>query len=199
MEKPEGGPSYAYFIAGGRTLELIKKYEQDVKNVDHIMQAVADKYGAEGYYGGGVFLAHHDIHHPALSLNERHYPGGAFEYNPNYKTPEGQALQKEIEDIPFLDIDEGCFSQRLRSARYVDVNPDRVDIPELRGGCTDVQAATYGEKGGEYIVEVPIVFRRAFNNAAAPNGVVQEYFTPPDSRQISHAEARLKSKNPKAP
>jgi hypothetical protein len=203
----------AYFIVKkrrlfgrrGRTLELIKKLEDEYKNREAILAEVAREYGANELTAIGVFIfkSDHDIADPALKFEPDFSsdPQKDFFYTINEKTSEGRALQERLDDLPAYAIDNRVFARRLTGAEYVVVNPDKLQEPgtyETRfGGRENAQAAHYRKYGNVYFVEVPITLRGIFNEVSEKEsirgakrfaGYIYEWFTPPDSRQIPYSK-----------
>jgi len=198
--------NYADFIADGRTLEIIKKYEDDKKNSKVLLAKVADDYGAKEVFGTSCasFTLDHKTNDPALVFDKEY--GGKdgkpkiYSYNVNQKTPEGKALQARLDDIPDFEWTFRIFAKRLTGAENVPTNPDNL-YNESGYGIDDhykpentLQAATYSKYGDQYVVEVPRTVHGIFNAASQKKpkkdepktaiGYNYEWFTPPDSHPI---------------
>jgi hypothetical protein len=214
---PKFGEEYssdsAYFIAGGRTLEIIKKLEDDFNNKEALLDAIANKYGANKLTDTGVhiFEADHEVTDPALKF-EPDFSNDAqkdFFYTVNEETPEGRALQERLDDIPYFSHDNKIFARRLTGTQYVAVNPDKLQEPgtystDFGNRGENAAAASYRKLGDAYVVKVPRTIRGIFNEASEKEsirgakrfaGYYYEWFTPPDSQPVPYSKViELKEK-----
>jgi hypothetical protein len=198
----------AYFIAAGRTLDIIKKYEDDKKNAEALGNAIGREYGAIATsLVGKYFILEQENNNPALKLQEQ-YTGkdgkNKYSYEPNRETPEGKALLERMDYIPSLELGFNRFSKRLTGEEYVETNPDQLEDPEIfkAWGGSDI-AAYYRKYGDTYVVAVPRVMHGIFNAASEKAmdenhwsnsdirlaaGYKYEWFTPPDSQPIPYSK-----------
>jgi hypothetical protein len=201
--------NYAYFIAGGETLEIIEQFEKDAANRDALQNAIALEHGAKAVEIDGIhgfrFLSDREINDPALVF-DKSYSGldASKVYLINEKTDEGKALRARLDDVPSGIKDHACFAQRLladkdtdKDKAYVLTNPDRLLDDEGRGGYeghykVDNQklAVSYSKHGNVYLVKVPHVIHGIgiqFNEAASDRtatGYGYDWFKPPGSDAI---------------
>ncbi|TVQ84927.1 MAG: hypothetical protein EA357_01675 [Micavibrio sp.] len=204
--------NYAHFIAGGRTLEIIKQYEADCENPEAALQKLAAEYGAKDVWGGGdTFVFAQKTTHPAFGEEEESRdPEGnlRYLYRIDHTTQEGRALQDRLDDIPSR-LGFGTFSifaRRLTGEKEIATNPDFLRHPrdtsygnsgDFREGATTT-AATYRKYGDTYIVSVPRTVRGVFNEASAKEseeegypvaaGYKYEWFMPPDSTPVPYSK-----------
>lgn len=204
--------THAFFIAGGRTLEVIKKYEDDVNNHMDLLKEVAQQMGAKEYLLT-VFTFDHEIDpHPALQKLKRVIPLAKGEketeycYCINENTEEGRLLREQIEnDTPSNVSGPEIFAKRLFGTAKVTTNPDnlfdykRDNLPEDHYRAEyQVPAASYHKYGEIYVVAVPRTVRGIFNQVSEdPNerdyhyvteGYRYEWATPPDCQPISYSQ-----------
>lgn len=194
----------AYFIAGGRTLELIKKYEEDQKNPDALFDAIAHEYGAKKQYSGQIFMFDQETKNPAFKL-DIYGSKDEWVYIVNEETPEGRALEERLKDVPFVN---NSFPKRLTGKADILVNPDNID-QEIHGSTpyapgTTRYAAGYRQYGDIYVVSIPRTIHAVFNDASkryqdmgsnVAGGYRYEWFTPPDSQPIPYSKVvELKEK-----
>lgn len=195
-----------HFIAGGRTLALIRQYEWDKANPDKVYARIAGEYGGIGAAGSaesaGVIFAQAVDNQLFINPSPQQYKGTeAIYYSVNLELPEGRELAQRIEDVPAYELGFNRFAKRLTGAEETRINPD--DLRDRGPGASsspynrdydEVIAASYRKYGDTYVVSVPRVVRGIFNDAAAPDprdgdvrrasGYTFEWFTPPDSQQI---------------
>jgi len=198
----------AYFLAGGRTLEVIRQFENDVENRQALLDAIAHDYGANAVYGTerASFAASHKISSPALVFTNAY--GGeegalkTYYYEVNKATPEGRALQERLKDIPDRAASL-VFAKRLTGDDFTSRNPDKLMDREMRstkfGNDGDLTvAASYHKYGEVYVVEVPRTIRAIFTAASEKDsekrhtqraaGYRYEWFTPPDSEPLRDSQ-----------
>ncbi len=197
--------AYAHFIAGGRTLDIIIKYEEDKKNAKETVEALRQELRATNIFFLNTFLFDHKIDDPRFVLNEKHshLEESDFNYAITHATPEGRAFQARVDDIPFLPGDYKIFARRLTGTEEVHTNPDHLkDHRSIGSGigygdCATV-AATYEKYGDIFVVSVPRVIHGIFNEVSRAqdkeyhftgdvrmsDGYRYDWFTPPDSTPI---------------
>tara|TARA_R110002124_G_scaffold141145_6_gene305557 strand:- start:509 stop:1237 length:729 start_codon:yes stop_codon:yes gene_type:complete len=202
---------YAHFIAGGRTLEIIKKYEADCENPQPLLDEIAREYGALSLKGGrynATFRFAEKTTHPALTfMQEKTEKDGktVYLYDINTDTPEGLALYDKMEDIPSgLEMTYALFAKRLTGQKDVPTNPDHLRDPSGRsdnghyGLEHTTTAAMYRKYGETYVVSVPRTIRGVFNAASKKEseekgypcaaGYRYEWLTPADSTPIPYSK-----------
>ncbi|HYD17434.1 MAG TPA: hypothetical protein VEF76_03015 [Patescibacteria group bacterium] len=196
--------SNAYFIAGGKTLALIQKYEYERENAVEIIKGIAQEYGAaraDSNSEGAFFTFNAPVNHPlfgdARPLGKNGVAGWIYKVQ---DTEEGRALTARLAEIPDFDLTHTQFAKRLTGREQTDTNPDHLRNPEGYGGASDRRetAASFQKYGDTYVVSVPRVMRGIFNEAAAKlsaenhvpmaAGYTYEWFTPPDSVQIPYSK-----------
>jgi hypothetical protein len=204
---PSFGAEYssdnAYFIAGGKALELIKKFEDDTKNSSNVVAAIGKEYGAKEMISSTIFVFDQETSNPALIRLSNVFPSKEYFYTVNAKTPEGRKLQERLDDIPHYVFNFELFSKRLTGAEKTATNPDRLigDRTKPAAGYFGLghteNAATFKKYGDMYVIQVPRVVRGVFNVSAkkAPqkgakmaDGYKYEWFTPPDSTAIPYSK-----------
>ena len=201
---------YAHFIAGGRTLEIIKQYEADCENPQPLLDKLAREYGAESLKGGrynATFRFTEKTTHPALTfMQEKTEKDGTtvYLYDINTETPEGLALYDKMEDIPSgLEMTYALFAKRLTGQKDVPTNPDHLRDQYINdnghyGLNHTTTSAMYRKYGDTYVVSVPRTVRGVFNAASKKESEEQGYscaagyrydwFTPPDSKPIPYSK-----------
>lgn len=197
----EYSSNYAYFIAGGSTLDAIKKYEADKADTKGMQAAIAREYGADSFDGfgeTGYLVFKSATEHPALKLYKI-YDHGGHVYSPNPETPEGKALQAKFSDVPEFDLTQHVFSRRLTGHESVQTNPDNLQQGGYGnnghyGEKATATAASFTKYGDVYVVSIPRVIRGIFNEASAAASIQDHYpqaagytyerWTPPDSTEI---------------
>lgn len=206
----EYADSYAHFIAGGRTLEIIKQYEADKKNPQPLLDEIAREYGALSLKGGrynATFRFAEKTTHPALEfMKEKTEKDGrvVYLYDINHDTPEGAALFDKLEDIPTgMEATFSLFAKRLTGQEDVKTNPDRLRDTSYGGSGPysedySTTPAIYRQYGDTYVVSVPRTVRGVFNEASEKEtqkegykiaaGYRYEWFTPPDSTPIPYSK-----------
>lgn len=196
---------YAYFIAGGKTLEAIKQYEYDKEHEKEILKGIAEELGGTSLVGSVheiTVYADKELSNPILKLEEqRENRNGKFwVYQVDRNTPEGAALFERIADIPTFDLTHRVFGRRLTGKETVLTNPD--NLQESYGNShyrekNEAATASFQKIGDTYVVSTPRVIRGVFNdeskeaslrdhyNQAA--GYTYEWYTPPDSQPIPYS------------
>lgn len=196
----------AHFIAGGRTLEIIKKYEYDQEHWKEAYAAIAKEFGANELHGNRFlpfFLFDNPVSNPALDAGEADKTRDGktvYLYKVNPDTPEGKALMQRIGDIPKNELGFHLFAKKLTGQENTPVNPDNLEDPQAAKpnayyphpnyANTEYDAAIYRKYGDTYVVSTPLVVRGIFNDAAKKEaeGYTYEWFTPPDSEQIPYSK-----------
>lgn len=190
--------NYAHFIAGGRSLALIRQYLEDVRNRDALSTALAREVGAEEIIGK-AFKSSQPLQHPALVFDEKN--GNTYFYTLDCATAEGAALQARLEDIPpAFTLVHDVFARRLTGAAKTQTNPDNLRLPVGSvlgahfGDQHETWSASFEKIGEDYVISVPRAIRGVFNSAATPqdearglrhaDGYEYAWFTPPDSELI---------------
>lgn len=199
---------YAHFIAGGRTLDIIKQYEADKKNPQPLKDALAKEYGAVSMSGGkysALFTFTEETKHPALILFDTKEKDGktSYRYEANEETAEGKALLEKLANIPDLELGYSLFAKRLTGQEDIKTNPDRLREPNYGGSGPysedySTTAAIYRQYGDTYVVSVPRRIRGVFNEASEKEskekgykiaaGYRYEWFTPPDSTPVPYSK-----------
>jgi len=201
---------YAHFIAGGRTLEIIKQYEADCKNTQTLLNDIAHEYGAESLNGGrysATLRFAEKTKHPALKFTkEKTEEDGrvVYLYDINPETPEGDALLDKIDDVPTgNELTYALFAKRLTGEKDVPTNPDHLrdqytNDSNHYGLNHTTTSAMYHKYGDTYVVSVPRTVRGVFNAASKKEskekgfncaaGYRYEWFTPPDSKPIPYSK-----------
>lgn len=201
----EYSSQYAYFIAGGKTLEAIKKYESDKVNAKQLLKAIGDEYGAQdifGYGSGAHLTFDKPVNHPALKFSKQ-YDSGSYVYDVDPNTPEGQALLDRIGDIPQMEFTFHTFAKRMTGKAEISTNPDHLresygsSSSHYRVGGT-AMSAMYRKYGETYVIEVPRIIRGVFNDASKKAseddgytqaaGYTYEWWSPPDSTPIPYSK-----------
>ena len=193
----EYSDSYAHFIAGGKTLAVIRKFEDDCKNHKQLIQNIADEYGAKRVWPElQLFLFEHETNHPALKLEEHDAKSGTYEYTVDEATPEGKALAERFKDTPSgLTLTFRIFAHRLTGTEETERNPDKIithSNNDTYGKDKTTTSAIYYKYKDTYVVSVPITVKAIFSEAAKNSedhgghiiGHSYDWFTPPDSQQI---------------
>ncbi|TNE28797.1 MAG: hypothetical protein EP349_07450 [Alphaproteobacteria bacterium] len=205
----EYADQYAHFIAGGRTLEIIKQYEADCENPQLLLDDIAREYGAESLKGGrynATFRFAEKTTHPALEfMQEKEEQDGStvYLYDINTETPEGAALYDKMADIPSgLEMTYALFAKRLTGQQDVATNPDHLRDQSYTSGHYSLEhkttSAMYRKYGDTYVVSVPRTVRGVFNVASEKDseengypcaaGYRYEWFTPQDSTPIPYSK-----------
>ena len=205
----EYADNYAHFIAGGRTLDIIKQYEADVENPQPLKDALAKEYGAVSMSGGkysALFTFTKETTHPALTLFDTKEKDGktSYSYEANEETAEGKALLEKLRNIPDLELTYSLFAKRLTGQEDVKTNPDHLRDPQNYSDSGPYSenhrttSATYRQYGDTYVVSVPRTVRGVFNAASQKEseekgyncaaGYRYEWFTPPDSTPIPYSK-----------
>lgn len=186
----------AYFLARGRTLDIIKKYEADKASAKQDLAQIAAEYGAVEIYPALEEACSKQTLDPDIFENRE-----GNSYRIRRDTPAGQALLERIADIPDTDWHQHIFAKRLSGAKETKLNPDNIDEYGERHyelNKTDT-AARFSRIGDEYVVQVPRVLRAVFDASAkhhpkdSPCGTMCEshrfeWFTPPDSEPIPYSK-----------
>ncbi|MDE1152780.1 MAG: hypothetical protein PW788_09610 [Micavibrio sp.] len=200
----EYSTDYAYFIAGGKTLDAIKQYEADAANPQQAFLKIAQSYGAEAFFGSAymaAFVFANETSSPAFKDGTA-TADGKFEYAANSATPEGKKLLAELANVPDMDLTHRAFARRLTGTEYAPTNPDKLyeDAGSSHSHYSEnhsAVAASFSKYGDTYVVSVPRVVRGIFNEAAqkAPDerytntiGYTYEWLTPADSTPIPYSK-----------
>ena len=121
----------AHFIAGGKTLDIIKQYEADVADPRSLEKAIVRELGAKER-SDGLFIFDQPVENPALRFFSLRKPNDDHAYAVSDETPEGEALKNRLRDIPFIDEYQRIFSNRLTGTRDISINPDKLSAPFMR-------------------------------------------------------------------
>jgi len=205
----EFSDQYAHFIAGGRTLELIRKYEEDEENAKATIDALKEELGATYIVFPYYYVFDHEIEDPRFVLNEKDSDpqSPSFCYEINWDTPEGRSFQERVDDIPHMSPTYTIFARRLTGTEEVYTNPDHLSNPQDSGSGNYSKYATvsamYGKYGDTYVVSVPRIIHGIFNEASqaldkkyhftrgtakVSDGYHYDWFTPPDSEPIPYSK-----------
>ncbi len=197
----------AHFIAGGRTLELIRKYEEDERNAKDTVENLRQELGASFLAFPYYYLFDHEIADPRFVLDDKDKKSETRTYVINNETPEGRAFQERVDDIPHLSLTFKIFARRLTGAEEIHTNPDH--LKDSASGSSHsygeyaTTAATYRKYGDVYVVSVPRVIHGVFNEASQAldkqyhfdgkrarmsDGYRYDWFTPPDSEPIPYSK-----------
>lgn len=200
---------YAYFIAGGKTLETIQKYEYDKEHRKEILTEMAKELGGTSLVGSRfevTLYANAPLDNPILKLEaERENRDGKFwVYKLDTNSKEGAEIFARINDLPDFDPTHHVFGRRLTGKEEVLTNPDNLQDSYGSGGFSHyreknaVTTASFQKIGDTYVVSTPRVIRGVFNdeskeaslrdhyNQAA--GYTYEWYTPPDSQPIPYSK-----------
>lgn len=188
----------AHFIAAGRTLDFIKKYEYGMEHADEAYAAIAKEYGAKKLGGSRFlpfFIFDQPVTNPALELkaSDKRKDGTVqYLYEVSSETPEGKALWDRIADIPKQELSFHQFARLLTGTENTATNPDRLLLPGEKTPSyeSSTDSAIYRKYGDTYVVSVPRVLRGVFNGASKDeaDGYTYEWFTPPDSQQVPYSK-----------
>lgn len=196
---------YAHFIAGGSTLDAIKKYEADKENVQGMYADIVKDLGAKDFSGmrrNPYFSFAAAVENPALTFAKQD-KSGDYVYSLNATTPEGRALQDKLKDVPDFDLGQRVFAKRVTGAEQVSTNPDNLDPGygyqnSHYGENALATSATFSKYGDTYVVSVPRTVRGIFNEASAKAskedhyeqaaGYTYEWWIPPDSTPIPYSK-----------
>jgi hypothetical protein len=192
----------AYFLARGRTLDVIAKYEADKENSEKILEDIGTEFGAERALSDGTFFSDRELDEAIFTLEKKYEHQGRdkYIYQARTDTAEGRTLLERVKDVPSLDLTQRIFARRLTGIAEVKLNPDNIDHHGERHyylNRTDI-AATFSRIGTEYVVQVPRVLRAVFDASAKPYPENRpfgtmceshrfEWFTPPDSKAVPYS------------
>lgn len=203
----EYSSDYAYFIAGGKTLEIIKQYESDVANEKQLRAALAKELGGTDISGTrfeATLYADKKIPVPAGFELEREPQGKSklWVYKADRDTKEGRAVMERLEDIPQFDLGRRIFAKRLTGTTEVQTNPDNLqqsfgDTNSHYEEKRTTWSASFSKYGDTYVVSVPRTVRGIFNEESKRASIEDHYdqaagytyhwFTPPDSKEIPYS------------
>ncbi len=125
---PDYSSDLAYFIARGKTLVIIQKYEDDCKNAEAIANKLAADLGAESYihYLGFSFDHAKKPNARKTGLIKRSDSSDGNIYVPDIKTVAGRRLAETVNDIPFSPLTYSHFARRLTGQKNIKTNPDNL-------------------------------------------------------------------------
>jgi len=204
----EYSSDYAYFIAGGKTLETIKQYESDVANEKQLRAALAQELGGKDITGSrfeATLYSDKEITAPPGFTLERKPEGKSklWAYKADRKTAEGRAVIERLEEIPQFDLGRRIFAKRLTGATEVLTNPDNLhqafgDSNSHYDQKRTTWTASFSKYGETYVVSVPRTVRGIFNEESKRASIEDHYdqaagytyywFTPPDSKEIPYSK-----------
>lgn len=198
----------AYFIAGGRTLALVKEYEEQKRSSFGPLDAIAADYGGIALQrdeSGIKLFAFKKLDSEGLELKEFVDAPSAgtalYVYSPKADTPAGQAIIERVSNVPGPANE--VFGKWLTGKQLTETNPDGLSDHENLGRGhyykgTELASATFERYGDAYVIAVPRVIRGVFNDEAKKlskggrfnisAGYTYEWFTPPDSTPIPYSK-----------
>ncbi len=198
-----------HFIAGGRTLEFLKRYEWEKQNPDAALAEIAKEYGGihaigSGYEGASMLFVQ-PVNNPLFINQEPQSFKGkdTWYYTVNPDHPDAAALIERINAVPKYELGFNRFAKRFTGEESTFTNPDNLRDPDGYSSSPyriggQANSAIYRKYGDTFVVSVPRVVRGIFNEASAKlsaeervpmaAGHTFEWFTPPDSQQIPYSK-----------